>query len=58
VIQAHISNLIKRERLRHVSLVSTRTDAAIVGFGVQGHALAIQRMAELALGESATDRLS
>ena len=58
VIEVHISNLIKRERFRHFSRVSTQADAVIAGFGVQGYGLAIQRMAELALGETAMPRLS
>lgn len=58
VIEVHISNLIKREPFRHHSRISPCADAVIAGFGVQGYALAIQRMAELALGESPARRLS
>jgi len=57
IIEVHISNLIKRERFRHFSRVSIHADGVIAGFGVQGYALAIQRMAEIALGESAGPRL-
>ncbi|MFY7959493.1 MAG: type II 3-dehydroquinate dehydratase [Elsteraceae bacterium] len=58
VIEVHVSNLIKRERFRHFSRVSIVADAVVAGFGVQGYALAIERMAELALGECPARRLS
>jgi 3-dehydroquinate dehydratase-2 len=47
VIEVHISNIHKREAFRHHSYVSQRADGAIVGLGVQGYALAIQRLAHL-----------
>lgn len=47
VIEVHISNVHKREAFRHHSYVSARADAVIAGCGVQGYALAIQRIATL-----------
>jgi len=47
VIEVHISNVHKREAFRHHSYVSARADAVIAGCGVQGYALAIQRVATL-----------
>jgi 3-dehydroquinate dehydratase-2 len=47
VIEVHISNVHKRESFRHHSYVSLRADGVIAGFGVQGYALALRRMAAL-----------
>lgn len=47
VIEIHISNVHKREAFRHHSFVSHRADGVIAGFGTQGYALALQRMARL-----------
>ncbi len=47
VVEVHISNIHRREAFRHHSYVSARADAVIVGAGVQGYALAIQRVARL-----------
>ncbi len=47
VIEVHISNVHKRESFRHHSYVSLRADGAVVGLGVQGYVLAIQRIAHL-----------
>ena len=47
VIEVHISNVHKREPFRHHSYVSLRADGVIVGLGVQGYVLAIQRIAHL-----------
>jgi 3-dehydroquinate dehydratase-2 len=47
VIEAHISNVHKRESFRHHSYVSTRADAVMAGFGVQGYTLALRRLARL-----------
>ncbi len=47
VIEVHISNVHKRESFRHHSYVSLRADGVIAGLGVQGYALAIQRLAHL-----------
>ena len=48
VLEVHISNIHKREAFRHHSYVSARADGVIAGFGVQGYALAMQRMGALA----------
>ena len=47
VLEVHISNIHKREPFRHHSYVSSRAEGVIAGFGVQGYALAMQRMAGL-----------
>ncbi len=47
VIEVHVSQIHKRESFRHHSYVSMRADAVIAGCGVQGYALATQRMAQL-----------
>ena len=47
VIEVHISNVHKREALRHHSYVSPIAQAVIVGCGTQGYELALERMAVL-----------
>ncbi len=47
VIEVHISNVHKREAFRHHSFVSMRADGVIAGCGIQGYALALQRIARL-----------
>lgn len=47
VLEVHISNVHKRESFRHHSFVSLRADGVIAGFGVEGYALAMRRMATL-----------
>ncbi len=47
VFEVHISNVHKREEFRHHSYVSKRADGIIVGCGVQGYSLAMQRAAQV-----------
>lgn len=47
VLEVHISNIHKREAFRHHSFVSQRADGVIAGFGTEGYALALRRMANL-----------
>jgi len=47
VIECHISQVHKREAFRHHSYVSMRADAVLAGFGTQGYALALRRLAHL-----------
>ncbi len=47
VIECHISNVHKRESFRHHSYVSLRADGVIAGFGTQGYALSLRRVAHL-----------
>ena len=47
VLEVHISNIHKRESFRHHSYVSLRADGVMAGFGTQGYALAVQRLALL-----------
>lgn len=48
VIEVHISNIHARESFRHHSYVSRVAKAIVCGFGVQGYALAIEGLANLA----------
>ena len=47
VVEVHISNVYKREPLRHVSLVSDVVTGKIVGLGLQGYKLALDALAEM-----------
>lgn len=47
VMEVHISNVHKRESFRHHSYISLRADGVIVGCGIQGYGLALQRIASL-----------
>lgn len=47
VIEVHVSNIHRREEFRRHSYVSRRADGVIAGCGVQGYALAVQRIAAL-----------
>ncbi len=49
VIELHISNVHARESFRHHSFISARADGVIAGFGTEGYALSLQRMASLVL---------
>ena len=47
VLEVHMSNIHKREAFRHHSYISQRADGVIAGFGTEGYALALRRMATL-----------
>ncbi len=47
VIEVHVSNIHAREAFRHHSYISQRADGIIVGCGVQGYGLAVQRLGAL-----------
>jgi 3-dehydroquinate dehydratase-2 len=47
VIEVHISNVHKRESFRHHSYISLRADGIIVGCGIQGYELAVQRVVRM-----------
>lgn len=47
VVEVHISDIHAREPFRHHSYVSHRADAVIVGQGVKGYCLAVEKVAEL-----------
>ncbi|BAI75452.1 3-dehydroquinate dehydratase II (plasmid) [Azospirillum sp. B510] len=47
ILEVHISNIHRREEFRHFSYVSRVAAGVICGFGTQGYALAVQRMARL-----------
>ena len=48
VIELHISNVHAREAFRHHSFISPVAKAVMAGFGVNGYALAIAGLAQLA----------
>jgi 3-dehydroquinate dehydratase-2 len=48
VIELHISNVHARESFRHHSYISPAARGIIVGFGVQGYAIAIDALMRLA----------
>ncbi len=48
VIELHISNVHAREPFRHHSCISPAARGIIVGFGVQGYAIAIDALTRLA----------
>ena len=54
VIEVHISNPYRREPFRHVSYVSPVATGAICGVGAQGYALAIEALATLIAGKTAS----
>ena len=47
VLEVHISNIHQRETFRHHSYVTLRAEGCIMGFGVEGYALALRRMSSL-----------
>ncbi len=47
VMEVHISNVHRREAFRHQSHISQRADGVIVGCGIQGYVLALERLATL-----------
>lgn len=42
VVEVHISNVMDREEIRHISMVSKNAAGTIAGFGLDGYKLAIQ----------------
>jgi 3-dehydroquinate dehydratase-2 len=51
LVELHISNVHAREAFRHHSYISPVARGVIVGFGVQGYALAVEALARVS-GES------
>jgi len=47
ILEVHISNIHARETFRHHSYISPVASGAIIGCGIQGYALAIDRVAQL-----------
>jgi 3-dehydroquinate dehydratase-2 len=47
IIEVHISNIHAREPFRHYSYISAIAAGVIAGFGTQGYAFALRRMAAL-----------
>ena len=44
VIEVHISNIHKREKIRHSSLISKNVEGVICGFGLKSYALALEAL--------------
>ena len=44
VIEVHISNIYKREKVRHNSLISKNVEGVICGFGLKSYALALEAL--------------
>jgi 3-dehydroquinate dehydratase II len=51
VIEVHLSNIFRRESVRHHSYVSLAANGVICGLGVQGYELALDAIARLIQGE-------
>lgn len=47
VIEVHLSNIYKREAIRHHSLISAVATATIAGFGAHGYVLAIEALIKI-----------
>ena len=50
VVEVHISNVYKRERFRHRSLLSPVVSGTIIGLGTQGYVLALDAVVQLIKG--------
>ena len=44
VIEVHISNIFKREEIRHTSLISKNVEGVICGFGLKSYELALEAL--------------
>ena len=44
VIEVHISNIYKREEIRHTSLISKNVEGVICGFGLKSYELALEAL--------------
>jgi 3-dehydroquinate dehydratase II len=44
VIEVHISNILKREEFRHISLISPNCKGSIMGFGLNSYRLGIESL--------------
>lgn len=42
VVEVHISNVMDREEIRHISMISKNAAGTVTGFGLMGYKLAIQ----------------
>ena len=43
-IEVHISNIYKREEIRHTSLISKNVEGVICGFGLKSYELALEAL--------------
>ncbi len=55
VVEVHLSNICRREEFRHHSYVSQAASGVISGFGPHGYVLALEAVARLLEGVSASD---
>lgn len=47
-VEVHISNIYAREEFRHTSLITSKCVGLIAGFGLEGYAMAVQYLKNLA----------
>jgi 3-dehydroquinate dehydratase-2 len=51
IVELHITNIYKRERFRHKSLLSKAAKSVICGFGTKGYILAVEGLKEIIKNE-------
>ncbi len=44
VVEVHISNILNREKFRHLSLIAPNCSGSIFGFGLNGYKLAVEAL--------------
>lgn len=47
IVEVHLSNVYKREEIRHTSLIASQSIGCICGFGAYGYILALQALLNL-----------
>jgi len=52
IIELHITNIYKREKFRHKSLLSKAARSVICGFGAKGYTLALEGLKEIIKNEN------
>ena len=52
IIELHITNIYKREKFRHKSLLSKAARSVICGFGAKGYTLAVEGLKEIIKNEN------
>ena len=51
-VEVHVTNIFAREAWRHTSVIAPVARATMAGFGIQGYALAIDAMTQIAKNKS------
>ena len=52
IVELHITNIYKREKFRHKSLLSKAAKSVICGFGTKGYVLALEGLKEIIKNEN------